>query len=341
LIKCTFSYGSTYFESFIIPLKRWLTPIFLYFIALNVIRDKATLKKVVIVMMIVTLIVATMASLDYLLEKQYAANLDKSRVGGVFEQPNTLGGFFVYAMFLFLGFFFTYFPNYRSLFMLIPFLVCFRGIMVTFSRGAYLGCGFGAIATTFFKSKILFAAGILLIIFALLNPVLLPAGLRYRMSSTYGDQDKIISFDVEDIADKSATRRILIWRGAIDMIKEYPIFGVGYGLFPHMISSYAAVNESDAHNTYLILAAEMGAPALVIFLLILLMLIKNSWWLYIKTQDRFVRATALGILGGLFGLLMVNMFGSRLNSEEVSAYFWIFAGLIMAAVRMKQKGQIT
>ena len=45
------------------------------------------------------------------------------------------------------------------------------------------------------------------------------------------------------------------------------------------------------------------------------------------------------MLGGLFGLLMVNMFGSRLNAEEVSAYFWIYAGLIMAGVRMEKKEQ--
>jgi len=51
--------------------------------------------------------------------------------------------------------------------------------------------------------------------------------------------------------------------------------------------------------------------------------------LYKNTSDPYSRAVALGFLGGLFGLLMSNMFGSRLDSQEVSSYFWILAALIM------------
>ena len=124
------------------------------------------------------------------------------------------------------------------------------------------------------------------------------------------------------------------------MIKDYPLFGVGYGLFSRTIPHYAPIGTIDAHNTYLILAAEMGIPALLVFLLIVFIMVKNSYWLYKNCKDKFIRAFALGMLGGLFGLLMVNMFGSRLNSEEVSTYFWIYAGLIMAAVNMKRQHKI-
>jgi len=335
LIKGYFSYGSVYFETFIIPLKRWLTPIILYFIVFNMVKDKETLRKTVITMMLVILIVAFMAAIDYL-DVRYASTIEKARVGGVFEQSNTLGGFFVYNMFLFLGFFFSYFPNFRYYLMLIPFLVCFRGIMVTFSRGAYIGCAFGMIAAAFFKNKILFAVVIFLLIFSILNPMILPPGIRNRMESTFFS-DKVLTTDIEDLRDPSAQSRIIIWKGAIEMIKDNPLFGVGYGLFPSVIPSYAPIGNMDAHNTYLILAAEMGIPALILFLIILLIMIKNARWLYKKTKDKFIKAFSLGMLGGLFGLIVVNMFGSRLNSEEVSAYFWIYAGLIMAAVKIEKR----
>jgi len=72
----------------------------------------------------------------------------------------------------------------------------------------------------------------------------------------------------------------------------------------------------------------------------LFIIIKNSWWLLGHTKDRFFKAFALGMLGGMFGLLMANMFGSRLNTEEVSSYFWLLAGLLMRAVIMRKKKQI-
>ena len=336
LISSSYLYGSGYLESFMIPLKRWLTPILLYFLALNMVRDKQALKRVVIAMMLVTIIIGLMAIRDYDFVKD-ATSLAGARVGGIFEAPNTLAGFFVYTMFLFLGFFLVYFPRLKYLLLIFPFLVVFRGIMVTFSRGAYIGCAFGGLAITFFKSKFLFLIIALLLFFTLLNPSFLPKGIRNRMGSTFYDE-KVASTSLEEIKDESAQVRIELWKGAIAMTKDRPIFGYGYGTFPYVIGNYVpGLSNFDAHNTYLILAAEMGIPALLIFLLILFIMIKNARWLYLKSKDKFVRAFALGMLGCLFGLVMVNMFGSRLNSEEVGAYFWIYAGLIMAAVNMKKR----
>jgi hypothetical protein len=59
------------------------------------------------------------------------------------------------------------------------------------------------------------------------------------------------------------------------------------------------------------------------------MVIWKTYVLYRTTKDSFARALALGFLGGLFGLMMSNMFGSRLDSQEVSGYFWILTALIL------------
>ncbi len=341
IIRARLVYGGAYdLDSYFILFKRWITPMLLYFIALNMVKDKATFKKVVFVMMIVTFIIAIMAIKDYA-EGGTRSSLEDSRVGGVFEQPNMLGGYFVYMMFFFLSFFLSYWRSFKYWLLLIPFLACFRGIMVTFSRGAYLACAFGGLMTTFFKNKALFVVAIILLCFSLMIPGVMPEGIRYRLASTFGGSNKVLSTNVEDITDKSAEIRIIIWKGAIEMIKDQPVFGFGYGMFPYVIGSYAPTVEGrDAHNTYLILAAEMGIPALVLFLIILALLIANARWLYIRSKDRYFKAFALGVLGGLFGLLLVNMFGSRLNSEEVSSYFWVYSGLLMAAVRMKREGLI-
>lgn len=339
LVRARFLYGDFYdFESFFILFKRWVTPIFLYFIGLNMVRDRETFKKVMSVAMFVTFIVAFMAIRDYM--NVGGGSLEESRVGGVFDQPNMLGAFFVYNMFFFLSFFLYYWRSLKYWLLFIPFLACLRGIMVTFSRGAYLAFGFGSLMSAFFRSKALFCISLLLLIASLINPVYLPEGMRERLASTFGGE-KVVSTNVEDITDSSAGNRILIWKGAMEMIKAQPLFGYGYGMFPHVIGYFIPqMQDMDAHNTYLIIAAEMGIPALLIFLLILCMLIKNAVWLLKHTEDRYFKAFAVGILGNIFGLMAANMFGSRLNSEEVSAYFWIYSGLLMRAVIMtRQRGK--
>lgn len=200
--------------------------------------------------------------------------------------------------------------------------------------------GLGLFAITFFRSRILFLLLIGAACIAYLNPVLLPAGIRFRMSQTF---QKDITYaetveQVEGSLDTSAKNRVEVWKGGLMMVQDHPFFGVGYGLFQHMITYYwSGGRPIDAHNTYLIIAAEMGIPALLVFLLIILLVIWNTYHLYATTKDPFAKALALGFLGGLFGLLMSNMFGSRLDSQEVSSYFWILAAIIMRLKILDQK----
>lgn len=338
LLQGAFQYAGGYAEHFVIPLKRWLTPIFLYFISLNMIKNKEDIKKVIIIIMIATVAISAMAIKEYM---NYGdrGSLERSRIGGVFEQPNLLGAYLVYMIFLFLGFYLLNIEKPRYWLFLILSLICFRGIMVAFSRGAYIAFAFGLLVITFFRSKVIFTILVVLMIFAILNPIFLPGGIRYRMSMT-SKNEGILSTDTQQITDPSVTNRLEIWKGAIRMIKDHP-FGTGYGTFPFFIPYYTAIEKRmDAHNTYLILAAEMGIHTLTIFLVILFILFKNTLWLYKKIKDRFIRAVTLGFLGSLGGLVMANMFGSRLITEELSSYFWILAGLIMSCVIMKKKKEI-
>ncbi len=315
----------------LIEYKRWTTPIFMFFLVLNTVKDRHTIKNVVIIMMIVTTIVGLMAIYDYM-DVGANSSLDSSRIGGIADQPNMLAAFFNYYMFLPFGFFLMNANKFKYWLLNLSVLIQFRGIMVTFSRGGYLAFAFALYAICFFKNKFLFMALIVLTWLIYINPVLLPAGIRYRMGQTLENKSTIVdSGGVKEAdLDTSAQSRIEVWRGAINMIKESPIFGVGYGLFPEMIKYYwSGGTEIDAHNTYLIIAAEMGIPALLVFLLIVLMTLGQTHSLYKTTQDPFAKALALGFMGGICGLLVSNLFGSRLDSQEVSSYFWILAALVM------------
>jgi len=340
LIGAGWTYGSWYLLQLLIPLKRWLTPTLFYFVALWTVREKPTLKSAVILMMFTVTLVAAMAAWDYF-NTNASASLDKTRVGGIAVNPNTLGAFFNYYMFLFLGFFLVYPKKLRVWLLVIPLAICFRGIMVTFSRGAYLGFAMGSLAVCFFRKKLLFVVAVAALATAILNPWMLPAGIRYRMGQTITNRISSDTTELAESLESSAANRVIIWKGALHMIQDHPWWGVGYGAFPQWISAYTGGKEvqRDAHNSYLLIAAEMGIPTLLVFLLVLVVAGYYTWWLYRHTQDKFFQATALGFLAGLCALLVANMFGSRMDAQEATGYFWILCGLIMRAVLMERQAQ--
>lgn len=330
------TYGPAYQYRAIPEFKRWLDPIIIYFLFFNVVRNPARWKGVITIMLIGVTLVGISATWDYM-QTSESTSLEKARVGGIADQPNVLGAFFVYYSWLFAAFWIERLKVPKAWGLLVPFLFCIRGLMVTFSRGAYLAFAQAGLGLAFFKNKFLFCLGVAAIAVAVLNPVLLPPGIRYRIESTFSHPgetqlaDVYVSENPEQELDKSAGMRLIIWTGAMEMIGEHKWFGVGISRFQVMIPQYTHLEQFiDAHNAYILTAAEFGIPALVLFLLIVLCLFGVTAAVR-RHSDPFIRSTALGFLAGLTGLLMANMFGSRLNSIEVSGYFWILAALMARA----------
>jgi putative inorganic carbon (HCO3(-)) transporter len=162
------------------------------------------------------------------------------------------------------------------------------------------------------------------------------------MGQTVQSDSFYVGGDVTETLESSSATRIKIWRGAIDMIKDYPMWGVGYGAFPAFVPKYTsgAVGQMDAHNSYLLIAAEMGIPTLLVFLVVLAMIMYYTRWLYHHAQDRALKAMALGFLAGLSALSVANMFGSRMDAQEIAGYFWILAGLVMRGIIIEKSSRV-
>jgi putative inorganic carbon (HCO3(-)) transporter len=76
--------------------------------------------------------------------------------------------------------------------------------------------------------------------------------------------------------DPSAGTRLVIWSAAWEMIKSHPL-GVGIGHFQSEIGNYApdaGIGKRDAHNSYILCAAETGLPGLAAFVGTLGL----AWW---------------------------------------------------------------
>ena len=361
LMHGSWEYGTWYVLQFITPLKRWLTPPLLYFMTLLVVRERRVLKTIIVIMMICVTVVGLMAIRDYI-EGGTGSSIEADRIGGIAEEPNMLAAFFCYYMFILASFFLCNMSQSAYWLLLIPFLICFRGIQVTFSRGGYLSFLAGGLALSFFRNKILFVLTIVLLAAAVLNPVFLPKGIAYRINSTFKHQGELSEEPGEEpngedteralvdvykgqnvTLEASSESRLAVWRGALRIIGDYPFWGTGYGTFLSVIPFYTPElrgMQLDAHNSYLIIAAEMGLPTLFVFLWLLLLAMWKSYRLSKIAKDPFLKAMALGVLAGLFALMVANMFGSRMDQEEISGYFWILCALVMRGLSLETEARV-
>ena len=301
----------------------WGVPAFLYFLVVNAGYNETVIKNLIKIMMMVTIIIGLMSIYQYL--------DGDDRVYGVMNQPNQLAAFFNYYMFLFFAFFLM---NPRTnWFHLIFFLITFRGIMVTFSRAGYLAFVAGLYTIICFRSRLLLILLVLGTALLFVNPALIPEGIRYRMGQTFEKPNvKYLENGQVDTSslDPSVGNRIKVWHGAMAMIKEHPMFGVGFYMFEKKILHYwTGWLAHDPHNSYLLIAAEMGIPTLLVFCWIIWLIFWSSQKLYRKSGDPFIKTISLGMIAGVPSLLVSNIYGCRLNSVEVTSYFWMLSGIIV------------
>jgi putative inorganic carbon (HCO3(-)) transporter len=261
-------------------------------------------------------------------------------VSSIAREPNVLGAFFVSTLFLPASLFLTAPTKRQGWAMLLPLLLALRGVMVTFSRGGYLACVTGGLAVCWRRSKRLFLAAAAALILMVANPWLLPAGVRYRFEMTVTHtQQATGATDITKRLEPSAANRIRIWRGGLAMVKDHPWWGVGYGAFPRFLSYYTGgdIGYIDAHNLYLLIAAEMGIPTLLVFLSMLGLAVYESGWLARHGRDRILRAIGLGALGGIVAFTTANFFTPCLDALEAAGYFWVLIGLVARAVMLERQ----
>ena len=131
--------------------------------------------------------------------------------------------------------------------------------------------------------------------------------------------------------EQAAENRVTLWNAGLRMIRGHPVMGVGLGNFRRLVGQYeepGATQQFVAHNTYVEVAAEMGLPALLVFLAIL--------WLSYRTLERtrrrttrsdppLLRQAALGIEAGLVGAGLAIFF----VSGQYQKLLWLMVFLSM------------
>jgi len=200
---------------------------------------------------------------------------------------------------------------------------CFVIMLVAFtlaaSRGAFLGMGAAFVFLVWrsrYRARNLIIGVASMIVVNVVSPF---SPLDRLLHPNYGDK-------------LGQVNRMVAWKAGLDMIRQHPVVGIGVGNFKVVVDRYQ--NDSDnvvkslAHNTYLEIAAEMGVPALLLFLAILYLSFRTAGRVCRRTLwsgPRLLHHTALNLQASLVGGGVALLFLSAQHQKIL----WLVVSLTM------------
>jgi O-antigen ligase len=123
-----------------------------------------------------------------------------------------------------------------------------------------------------------------------------------------------------------------LWDHAVDLFKNNPIFGVGFGGFRFTVPE--GYKFKDTHSLYMKTLSEQGIIGIMLLLLIFSLALRSGQKLFKKGLTPFHRGLGFGFLGCVVAFMITNMFGDRWSYFVLGDYFWITWGLVDRAILM-------
>jgi len=242
------------------------------------------------------------------------------RPSGFFDDPNYYAGM-LSAGLIAAGALTTHARRWRTaIFWAGVAAVCGAGILVTFSRTAWVAVAVGlivlAITAPPYLRRWLIGAGIAAVIALALYA---PGVIIDRLTS---------SADVS--GDKSVATRVYMADSMVEMIRENPVFGTGLGAFDRVYPYYRDANAdrtiAKPHQVPMGVISETGIAGL----LALIVLVIALAWTYLAPGKRRLWMGESAALAGLACMSVQSLLQYYLYFE----YLWLFVGLSVVAVRL-------
>lgn len=212
--------------------------------------------------------------------------------------------------------------------------VCSMGLFATYSRGSILALAISSIAVVLIsfprllKTSKLTAAIILIgfIGLCLTWQHWVPQSIIDRIQGTTVEEK---SYTGELVLDESSQGRMDKWKAGLEVFRMNPLFGVGFNISEYVI-------KTDAHNSFIQIAAEMGIFGFVAFLLFIFSIFMRAKSL-LKTEFDWL---GIGFIGCIISFIFVNMFYSNFFRDTVVGTFWVLLGMLVSAKRLSSESQM-
>ena len=322
------------------PMCMILCFMFGYFAVVNLIRSEAWFRRCAGAILCTTVLVSLYGIYQYVFGTLMKTWLDEemfsfisTRVISTFGNPNVLGEFLVMSVPFFYIYFFSRKGFSKKILSLIPGGICLLCLVLTWSRGAWLGILLGTLVFFLLYSRhsltvLLF--GTLAIPFL---PSILPQNVLLRFSS------------IGNMADSSTSYRVNIWLATIKLIRDYFFGGIGTGInvFKTIYPRYAHSGIEAAphsHSLYLQIMMELGIFGLLAFFICIIFFAKQSISVLGDSRKNPLR---FWVLAGFCGILAVLAQGATdyvFYNYRVMLWLWLCLGLTSAGARIiRRQGQ--
>jgi len=132
--------------------------------------------------------------------------------------------------------------------------------------------------------------------------------------------------------DRTSRQRLLYWEHGWDMMKENPVFGVGYFNFIPYYQNYFPEDmlyehAELPHNIFIQVGTDTGFVGLFFFCMIIVYCLKRSYRISRNSDlDPLWRATAAGLGYGVFGFLIAGQF----VTVTYYPFLWIHLAFIVS-----------
>lgn len=262
------------------------------------------------------------------------------RIWSTLGNANYLGAFLIMVFPLGLGtLLFTKSRFWRLVLVgvLGSFFIC---LLVTLSRGAWLGLAgslllFTVLLRESIPKRLLRLSG-LTVIFLLLMVALIFSFVKKGKSQQGLKVFRRIS-SIVDLADPGIVARVSSWGSSLEMVQKHPLLGTGldtyYLVFPshrqlsYLYSSGKDITAGYAHNELLQAVTTTGVLGLAAYLWF--------WFAFFYVGRKKLRSSTrqeeriiiASILASGLALLIQNQFSFSVLTT--STYFWLFAGILV------------
>ncbi len=245
-------------------------------------------------------------------------------------------------LFLFTG---KSYPTFYKVFSLLLIGVFTVGIILSYTRAAWVGILAAGILFLIYKYKIKFSVLTFITISGVIILALSWNTLVMTLERNNQDSSDNLSEHVESISnvstDASNLERLNRWSSAWRMFLERPIFGWGPGTYVFQYAPFQLSNEKtiistnagengNAHSEYIGPLAESGIFGSLSFILIIIAVYYRGSLLYHRLPKGELKGVVLATLLGLLTYVVHGMLNNYLDTDKASVPFWGFIAIIVA-----------
>ena len=145
----------------------------------------------------------------------------------------------------------------------------------------------------------------------------------------------VFNKEITKTVDFSSSQRFSLYYSSIDLISDNFIFGVGPGNWPIRIWEYALYNNTFGdsfaqrpHNDFLWFFAEGGFLAGISYILIFLILLKDSYWLIKNHKDSYLFKL---LFSTILGYGFISFFDFPFERISHVIVFFLFTSIIIVS----------